>query len=62
VPGEAGEQPVEVGVGEFPVERGGRGVVLVLFEGLHLGSEGVQAGEVVWGEELALDDGEVHLD
>jgi ABC-2 type transport system permease protein len=52
VPGEAGQQPVEVGVGEFPVEWPGCGVVVPL-EGEYLAGEGVQAGEVVGGEQYA---------
>ena len=48
----------EVGAGEFPVEWPGGGVV-VLLEGEDLRSEGRWVLEVVGGEQLALDDGEV---
>ena len=39
VPPEAGQEPVEVGAGELPVEWPGGGVV-VLLEGEDLGGEG----------------------
>lgn len=45
----------------FPV-KGLGGAVVVLLEGEDLGGEFVKALEVVGGEELALDDGEVDLD
>jgi hypothetical protein len=57
----AGQQMIEVGAGEHPVKRRGRGVV-VLLEGEDLDGEGIQAGEVVRGEQLALEDGEPPLD
>lgn len=58
---DAGQELVEVGAGESPVEWPGSGVV-VLLEGEDLLGELLQALEVVGGEELALDDGEVDLD
>src|SRR6266481_2806682 len=61
VGGEALEQEVQVGRGEFPLKRGGDLLVVVL-EGqqscLRLG----EAGEVVRGQEFALDDRKVDLD
>ena len=57
---DACQELVEVGAGESPVEGPGGGVV-VLLEGEDLGGELVQVLEVVGGEELALDDGEVDL-
>jgi hypothetical protein len=57
---EAGQELVEVGAGESPVEGPGGGVV-VLFEGEDLLGEVAEVAEVVGGEELALDDGEVDL-
>ena len=58
---DARQELVEIGAGESPVEWPGGGVV-VLLEGEDLGGELVQALEVVGGQELALDDGEVDLD
>src|SRR5262249_61491343 len=60
VPGEAVHELVEVGAGEFPVERCG-GRVVAVFEGEYLAGEGAEVGEVVGDEQLALDDGEVDL-
>jgi hypothetical protein len=57
---DAGQELVEVGSGELPVEWAGHGVVVVL-EGEDLGFELVRVLEVVGGEQLALDDGEVDL-
>lgn len=57
---EAGQELVQVGAGESPVEWAGRGVV-VLFEGEDLRGEAVEVSEVVGGEQFALDDGEVDL-
>ena len=58
---DAGQELVEVGAGESPVEWPGGGVV-VLLEGGDLVGELVRALEVVGAEQLALDDGEVNLD
>ena len=55
---DACQEAVEVGSGEFPSEGPGGGVV-VLFEGEDLGGELIKVFEVVGGQELALDDGEV---
>ena len=57
---DACQEPVEVGSGELPAEGPGCGVV-VPFEGEDLGGELVEALEVVGGQELALEDGEVDL-
>ncbi|WP_187366246.1 hypothetical protein [Trebonia kvetii] len=57
---DACQELVEVGAGESPAERPCGGVV-VLLEGEDLVGELVGALEVVGGEELALDDGEVDL-
>jgi hypothetical protein len=55
------QEPVKVGAGEAPVERHG-GLLVAALEAkqplLDLG----QVGEVVRGQDLALDDGEVALD
>jgi hypothetical protein len=59
VPAEAGRKAVEVFAGELPVERPGG--VVVVFEGEDLLGGAVEVAEVVGGEELALDDGEVDL-
>src|ERR1700684_2600904 len=58
---DAGQKLSEGGAGELPAEWAGGGVV-VLFEGEDLLGEAVQVAEVVGGEQLALDDGEVDLD
>ena len=57
---DACQEAVEVGTGELPAEGPGGGVV-VLLEGEDLGGELIEVLEVVGGEELALDDGEVDL-
>ena len=57
---DAGQELVEVGAGELPVEWPGGGVV-VLLESEDLGGELAEVLEVVGGEELALEDGEVDL-
>src|SRR6266516_1673037 len=49
---------MEVGAGELPAERPGDGVVASLERGEEL-ADLVQAGEVVWCEGFALEDGEV---
>jgi hypothetical protein len=54
---DAGQELVEIGADEPPVEWPGGGVVVV-FEGEDLDAEVVQALEVVGDEQLALDDGE----
>jgi hypothetical protein len=54
---DAGEEPVEVVAGELPLERRGD-LLVVAAEGQELLLERVEVGEVVGGEELALDDGE----
>ncbi len=46
VGGDTLEEPVEVGAGEAPVERGGGGVVAIL-EGEYPCGEGVEIGQVV---------------
>ena len=61
MPGEPVQEGVEVGAGEFPLERLG-GCVVPLLEGQYLAGEGAEVGEVVGDEQLALDDGEVDLD
>ena len=60
MPADASQELVEVGAGELPVERPG-GCVVVPFEGEDLLGEAVEVAEVVGGEQLALDDGEVDL-
>jgi hypothetical protein len=60
VGGDAVEEPVEVGAGERPVERCGGGVVAIL-EGEYPFGEGVEIGQVVGGQHLALEDGEEDL-
>jgi hypothetical protein len=57
---DACQEAVEVGAGELPVEGPGGGVV-ALFEREDLGGELIEVFEVVGGQELALDDGEVDL-
>lgn len=57
---DACQESVEVGAGETSGRRSGGGVV-VLLEGEDLGGEFIEVFEVVEGEELALDDGEVGL-
>jgi hypothetical protein len=61
VPVESGQQIVQVGGGEPPLERLCRGVVAV-FEGSEPVPDLGQVGEVVGREDLALHDGEVNLD
>lgn len=56
VGGDAVEEPVEAGAGEFPVEGYGGGVVAGL-EGQYPFGEGVEVGQVVGCEHLALQDG-----
>ena len=53
-----GQELVEAGAGEPPVERPGLGVVMLL-EGKDLVLEMAQVIEVIGGQELALDDGKV---
>src|SRR4051812_44758791 len=60
VGGGAVEEPVEVGAGEAPVERCRGGVVAIL-EGEDPLGEGVEIGQVVGGQHLALEDGEEDL-
>jgi len=61
VGGDAGEQGVQVVGGELPLERGGDlGVVVLEVEQSLL--DLCEIGEVVGGQHLALDDGEVDLD
>ena len=55
-----GEQLVEVGAGELPLEGGGD-LFVAAAEGEEVLLEGVEVGEVVGGDDLALDDGEVDL-
>jgi hypothetical protein len=57
---DACQEAVEVGSGELPAEGPG-GDVVKLLEGQDLGGELIEVLEVVGGEELALDDGEVDL-
>ncbi|HEU0088022.1 MAG TPA: hypothetical protein VFQ77_10290 [Pseudonocardiaceae bacterium] len=56
-----GQQVIEIGWGELPLERPGGGVVALL-EGSEALFDLVQGGEVVGAEDLALEDGEVDLD
>ena len=56
-----GEQVIGVGWGEFPSEGVGGGVVALLEVSESL-FDLVKGGEVVGGNDLALDDGEVDLD
>src|SRR5260370_41479067 len=58
--GEALEQEVEVGLGELPLERGGE-LLVVILEGEQRCCCLGEAAEVVRGQDLALDDGEVDL-
>ena len=60
VGGDAVEETVEVGAGERPVERCRGGVVAIL-EGEDPFGEGVEIGQVVGGQHLALEDGEEDL-
>ena len=55
-----GQELVEVLAGESPFERGGD-LFVAAPEGQQVGLERVEVGEVVGGEGLALDDGEVDL-
>jgi hypothetical protein len=55
---ESAGEAVEVGAGELPLERGGD--LLVAAAELEQGAlKGVEVGEVVGGDDLALHDGEV---
>jgi hypothetical protein len=58
---QAAQQPVQVRSGEAPVERH-RGLLVAALEGQQASLDLGQVGEVVGGEDLALDDGEVDLD
>jgi hypothetical protein len=58
---EPGEEVVEVGGGEFPLERAGS-LVVAGREGGQAFDHEVEVGEVVRREHLSLDDGEVDLD
>ena len=60
-PVESGQQIVQVGGGELPLERLCRGVV-AQFEGCESVSDLVEAREVVGCHDFALDDGEEDLD
>jgi hypothetical protein len=60
VAADAGQELVQAGPGELPVEGPGDRVV-VPFEGEYLLGEAVQVTEIVGREQLALDDGEVDL-
>ena len=60
VPVESGQQIVQVGGGELPLEWLCRGVVAV-FEGSESVPDLGKVGEVVGRDDLALDDGEVDL-
>ena len=55
------DQGVEVGTSELPLERAGHALKVRLDFGQPLGNRR-QAGEVVWGQYLALHDGEVDFD
>ena len=55
---DAVQQVAEVGAGVFPVKRPGDGVVAGLERG-EAAADLIQVGEVVGGEDFALDDGEV---
>ena len=55
---DAVQQVVEVGAGEFPVERSGDGVVADLECGEAV-ADLAEVGEVVGVDDFALDDGEV---
>jgi len=55
------EAAVEVGAGAAPVERRG-GVVVQHGEGEQARLHGGEVGEVIRGEDFALDDGEVDRD
>ena len=59
--GEAGQERVELGAGEGPLERLGD-LAVVLLEGGDAGGERVEVGEVVGRQRLALQDREVDLD
>lgn len=54
--GEAGQRGIKVGTGKYPVKCPDRGVV-ALFEGEDPAGEDVELGEVVWGQQLVLEDG-----
>jgi hypothetical protein len=56
-----GEQAIEVHWGEFPPEGAGGGI-LALLEVSESLLDLVEGGEIVGGDDLALDDGEVDLD
>src|SRR5207249_3072758 len=55
------DEIVEIGPGEFPLERFGDALV-VLLEPKQTVLDVSERREVVWGQSLALDDGEVDLD
>lgn len=59
--GQAGEEGVEVGAGERPVEGLGD-LAVVGLEGSDPRGQGVEVGEVVGGQRFALEDREVDLD
>jgi hypothetical protein len=59
--GEPGQQRVELGARESPVERLGD-LAVVILERRDPGGERVEVGEVVRGQRLALQDREVDLD
>jgi hypothetical protein len=61
VVGDAGCQVGKVAAGQVPLERLGDLVVVVL-EGVEASDDGLQRGEVVRGQDLALDDREDDLD
>jgi hypothetical protein len=57
---EAGEEFVQVGAGEGPLKWTG-GLLVVVLEGQQALLESGEGGEVIGGEDLTLDDGEIDL-
>ena len=58
---EASEEFVQVGAGEGPLKWTG-GLLVVVLEGQQALLESGEGGEVIGGEDLTLDDGEIDLD
>jgi hypothetical protein len=59
--GEAREEPIEITASELPGEGSGR-LLVTLLEGDEAFGQSVKVGEVVGGQNLALDHREVDLD
>jgi len=59
--GKAFHQLLEVFAGEFPLKRSSD-VLVIAFELGKMNWDVVERGEIVWGEDLSLNDGEEDLD